>query len=427
MVYNINMNIASIIISVVIALFGFAGGGGSSSGGGGGGSSSGGSSSYSSSSSSGDSDCEGVECVVGFAFVVVVMVVIALISNSSTKKSLEKSRKKRQLANNSTPQEQQIHAESERIFRAYQEDWSSFNTANIATYTTPRYNNHVLLMLELLRDLHRINKVSSLTVDVVYLKTPVSDSTELPARVDVEFEFGGLDEVLDAHTKKVLYSNRAVAATETWNFIYDGNTLKLDGISQPTESHSHLIRSLAEFSSQYNLYYSPDWGRYALPSRGLIFSNSSMASSDVNNHIIGKWDNLLTQLYTYSAIPGDPSTYYLVGQITLPKSYLGVIVKSRRQNLKVMKRLDKSYDKFELEWPEFNKRYEVYAASADALPAFELLNPKFMEYIYSKNPNLSLEVADNTIYIFANIKSVTEQDYADLLDVLTAAHKELKE
>ena len=212
-----------------------------------------------------------------------------------------------------------------------------------------------------------------------------------------------------------------------WRFIYDGTTLKLDGISQPTESSGHLVKSLADFSIKNKLYYSPDWGRYALPSRGMIFDGSSMTKSDVNNHIIGKWGDLLIQLYTYAKIPGDPSLYYIVGQISVPKKYLGVIVKSKHQKLKAAKNIDKTYDKFELEWPDFNNRYEIYAAKADALPAFELLNPKFMEYLYSKNPNYSLEVADNSIYIFANISTVSEQDYADLLDILAMAYKELKQ
>ena len=191
------------------------------------------------------------------------------------------------------------------------------------------------------------------------------------------------------------------------------------------------------------MFYSPDWGRYALPARGLIFGGASMKVADINNHIIGKWhqkgavdssatsvkspgdDGLLVQLYTYAEYPGVAnSSYYIVGQINVPKDYLGVIVKSRAFN--TSRKPDKSYEKFELEWNDFNDRYDVYAASRDALPAFELLNPKFMEYLYSKNPNYSLEVVDNVIYIYAQLKNITEQDYAELLEVLEKAYAELK-
>ena len=49
-----------------------------------------------------------------------------------------------------------------------------------------------------------------------------------------------------------------------------------------------------------------------------------------------------------------------------------------------------------------------------------------MEKLYAKNPSYNLEVAENSIYIFANIRTVTEKDYADLLEILQLAHKELK-
>ena len=93
---------------------------------------------------------------------------------------------------------------------------------------------------------------------------------------------------------------------------------------------------------------------------------------------------------------------------------------------KTTKRPDKSYEKFELEWPDFNNRYNVYAAKRDALPAFELLNPKFMEYLYDKKLNYNIEVVDNVIYIFANVRNATEENYAELLDILNYAYKELE-
>ncbi len=351
--------------------------------------------------------------------IVIIAVVIAVSVHDNKTKIKSKIAR-----NNSTPEEKFIHAEAEKIFKAYQADWTALDSTKIAVYTTPEYHEHATYQLELLKNLHRVNKVSNLKINYVCLLTPVNDKTPLPANIRVEFGFNGLDEVIDNAKNKTLYKNNAVGVSETWNFIYDGKSLKLSGISQPTESSAHLIRSLANFANKNHLYYSPDWGRYALPARGLIFGGSSMSVADINNHIIGKWGDLLIQLYTYSKVPGDPSTYYLVGQINVSKDYLGVIVKSKKY--KTHEKPDKSYDKFEMEWPDFNERYEVYAASRDALPAFELLNPKFMEYLYDKNLNYNLEVADNVIYIFASVRNITEADYAELLDVLKLAHKELK-
>ena len=413
------MNIVAIITSIAIIFFGFAGGGGSSSGGGGGGGGGGhssyhSSSSHSSSSSSGSSD-DSDWAVTLVVFGIIVFIVILCSAGSSKSKFKDY---------NSTKQEKQIHEAADHIFKSYQEDWSEFRLDDIKTFTTPQYYQHATLMLELLKNLHRANKVSKLKVRKVYLLDPVNDQTSLPANIRVAFDFSGLDEVITDDGDK-LYSAYVPNAVETWNFVYDGENLKLSGIAQPTESAPHLIKSLANFAKENKLFYSPDWGRYALPARGLIFGGASMKIADINNHVIGKWGDLLVQLYSYAESPDlGTSSYYIVGQINVPKDYLGVIVKSRQ--FKTGRKPDKSYDKFELEWNEFNDRYDVYAASRDALPAFELLNPKFMEYLYSKNPSYNLEVVDNVIYIYANIRNITEQDYAELLEVLQKAYDELK-
>jgi len=410
------MNIAAIVTSLAIIFMGFAGGGGSSSGGGGGGGSSSYHSSSSSSYSSSSSD-SGEDDPVLLLSIFVVIIIIVLFSVGSAKKKYQD--------HNSTEAEKQIHEQAKNIFESYQKDWGDFNYENIQKYTTPYYYQHASLMLDLLKNLHRTNQVSKLKVAKVYLAQPVDAQTALPVNLNVTFAFSGLDEVIDTNTNQKLYSSYASYAFETWNFIYDGSSLKLAGISQPTESAPHLVKSLADFAKTNNLFYSPDWGRYALPSRGLIFGGASMKIADINNHVIGKWGDLLVQLYTYAPTPGQStSSYYIVGQINVPKEYLGVIVKSRQ--FKSGAKPDKSYEKFEMEWGEFNDRYEVYAASRDALPAFELLNPKFMEYLYSKNPSYSLEVVDNVIYIYANIKTVTEKDYQDMLEVLKKAYDELK-
>lgn len=399
---------------LIMSFMGLAGGGGSSSGGGGGGSSFSGGSSYSSSGGSGGS----ADDPVAFFVALGVFALIVIISLISGKKFSYKD-------HNSTQEEKDIHKKAEEIFKSYQSDWSNFNYENIKTYAAKQYYVHACLMLDLLKDLHRVNKVSKLKLRKVYLLDPIPDGTSFPIHIRVAYVFDALDEVFDTKTNQQLYHANVSYGTETWNFIYDGTELRLEGISQPTESSPHLIKSLAAFAKDNQLYYSPDWGRYALPARGLIFNTASMKVADINNHVIGKWGDLLVQLYTYAPTPGQStSSYYLVGQLNVPKDYLGVIVKSKK--FKVGTKPDKSYEKFELEWNDFNDRYEVFAASRDALPAFELLNPKFMEFLYSKNPAYNLEVVDNIIYIYLNVKNVTEADYAELLSVLSAAHNELK-
>lgn len=412
------MNIAAIVISAVIAIFGFAGGGGSSSGGGGGGGGGGSHSSSHSSShrSSSSSSSDDADPILGLFTIALIVFILFACMKGSKKLNLKDY--------NSTAEEKEIHRQAEEIFKSYQADWSDFNTKSIKKYATAHYYKHAELMLALLKNLHRANKVSKLKVRKVYLLDSVNENTGTPAHLRIAFSFSGLDEVVEDDGNK-LYSQYVSSAVETWDFIYDGKTIKLSGISQPTESAPHLVRSLAKFADQNDLFYSPDWGRYALPKRGLIFGGASMSVADINNHVIGKWGDLLIQLYTYAEYPGKyKDSYYLVGQINVPKDYLGVIVKSKK--FKAGKKPDKSYEKFELEWNEFNDRYEVYAASRDALPAFELLNPKFMEYLYSKNPSYNLEVVDNVIYIYVGVTNVTEAEYTELLEILKKAYDELK-
>lgn len=422
-----------ILTSLVISLFGFAGGGGSSSGGGGGGSShSSSSSSHSSSSSSSGGGSGGSSEFSAFSFILVMGIYVGtfVLITTASKKASERRKKAEEdrlnsLDHNSSEKEQWIHDEAERIFVAYQQDWSDYNLENIKKYTTDRYFEHASLMLDAIDRTGRRNVVLNLRVSRVILYDKVEDRVSSPVKLKVMFKFSGIDTIEGAKDKNLIHSDAASNVIEYWNFIYDGETLKLDGIVQSTESTPHLLESIANFSNENGLFYSPDWGRLALPTNGLIFPGSSILSTaDVNNHVVGKWKDCLVQMYTYSAIPGYAGSYYIVGQINVKKRYEGVIVESKAAKLKVKK--PKGYEKFEFEWNDFNKRYTVYASSKDALPAFELLNPGFMEKLYAKNLPYNLEVKDNAIYIFAKVKSAKEEDYKELFDILSEAYKELK-
>lgn len=419
------MKVFLILATMVISLFGFAGGGGSSSGGGGGGgggsSSGGGSSGHSSSSYSSGGGGLRWQDFVGFSLVFVIVIIFGLfIPEKVTERKKLKARDR-----NNTKQEKWIHKEAERIFIQYQHDWSHYNLENIQKYTTDRYFQHASLMLDAIDRMNRRNVVSNLKINMTILCDSVNDETKLPVTVEVMFRFGGTDSLVDTKMIKIINSDNARGVVEYWNLVYDGKELKLDGIAQSTESTPHLISSIATFAKRRNLFYSPDWGRLALPTKGLIFDGHDvLKNADINNHVIGKWNDCLIQIYTYSAIPKNPDSYYIVGQVNIPKSYEGVIVEAEKAKLKVTK--PKGYDKFDMEWGDFNRRYNVFAASKDALPAFELLNPKFMERLYERNLPYNLEVKDNTIYIFAKVKEAKKEDYTELLDVLSEAFKELK-
>lgn len=434
-----------IFTSMALSLMGFAGGGGSSSGGGGSSSSGGGSSfsggsSYSSSHSSShsSSDYDGdpnfrdflfAITVISFVFMSVYLVNKYTVSEKKAKplSAGEKGQMIASLTNtdyNKTEQEKWIHEEAERIFVFYQEDWGNFNYKRIQNYTTDRYYQHACLMLDAIGRMNRKNVVSDLSVHKVCLFTEVGEHPKLPMSVLTMIKFSGVDEIVDSKTGKTIHKDRASGIVEFWRFIYDGKTLKLEEISQSTESSPHLVENIEKFANDNRLFYSPDWGRLALPTDGLIFNEAGLYSADVNNHVIGRWRNALVQLYTYSEKPDVPDSYYLVGQINVPKEYKGVIIESKEAKIKIKKPY--AYQSFKMEWNDFNDRYEVYAASEDSLTAFELLNPSFMERLYERNLPYTLEVVGNTICFFANVSEAREEDYAELFDVLTEAFEELK-
>ena len=407
--------------TVILNFFGLAGGGGSSSGGGGGGGSSSSSSSHSSSSSS-SSGSSGGGSFIGTLFGIAIYALFILIIIKS-RKATPSNRGEYIIDHNKTEQSKKVHELAEQTFYNYQKDWSEFNIENIKNYTTESYFEHAKLMLEALKDAGRKNVVSSVKVITTSLDKEILDETTVPVDCRIKVTFSANDEVVEAKTGKSLFSKDYHGINETWNFVYDNGNLKLSGISQPTESSEHLYQNMAKFAHENGLFYSPDWGRYCLPDKGLIFDPTSLYTADVNNHIIGKWGEVLVQLYTYAPVPGKtPSSYYVVGQLNVPKEYLGIIVKYKKFRAKK----PSDYDKFELEWNDFNNRYEVFASSKDALPAFELLEPKFMADLYDRNLNYNIEVIGNAIYIFAPVNQAKEEDYRELFNVLVEAYKRLK-
>ena len=279
-------------------------------------------------------------------------------------------------------------------------------------------------MLNALEEIKRKNTASEVKINKLCLFTPVNDESVLPIKVLVMVKFSGLDELFDLKTDERLYCERGSGMVEFWHFIYDGKTLLLDDISQTTESSPHLVKELEAFAKEKGLFYSPDWGRLMLPTQGLIFTKRGLVTADVNNYILGQWGKGLVQLYTYSEKPAEPDSYFLVGQINVPKSYAGVIVEAKSSKYKVVK--PEGYTMFEMEWGEFNKKYNVYAADEDALTAFELLNPKVIAMVYEKSLPYNLEVIGNTIYFFAKVSEAKEEDYAEMLEILADAFEILK-
>jgi len=353
----------------------------------------------------------------GAVFMIVSMVVIFAIVIISNKK--KGSRSRLQLADLSP--EKQVYVD---IFKKYQHDWQEKNLPSIKTYTTPEYYKRAGLMLLALDQLHRKNEIE---IGKIYGATIANRDDGSAAAT---FVCDATDILLDEKNGHKLNTNHYKGYTETWIFKKgaDGQPL-LDAINPATIAPHTLRAEMQSWAEQNKMFYSPDWGTLTLPRRGVIFASSTFRTADINNHCIGLYEGDLVQLYTYSPttnvqVNGAPHPQYLVGQIAMPKSYGGILVMPNR----LVDKKPRGYKKYQLEWSEFNKRYDVFATDLDKVASFELLNPQFMEFLHDKvDFKITLEVVDNIIYFYAKgIKNTRPENYKTMLEILRRAHKELK-
>lgn len=313
-----------------------------------------------------------------------------------------------------------------QVFNRFQYDWGNSDTESIRQYTTQRYANHVGLMLYAMNQMGRKNLMTDLQISEIIL-TDAHDSADNQAdRVSVGILAQANDRLIETATGKQLMVDNSEFG-EQWNFVRDGNIWRLDSIDQETEESTMIIQSLKQFAAVNHMYFSPDWGKLLLPTRGELFKHG-FVGTDINNHIIGFWTgDLLVQLYTYKFIVDNNQTNYLVGQVNVPKSYGGILIERNDEGI-FSKRLKapSGYKKVTLEWGDFNKRYRVYATDENQVTSFELLNPSFMAWLYDNNLKVNIEVVDNIIYLYAKISLGEQQRYAEMMEILQRSHKELK-
>ncbi len=319
--------------------------------------------------------------------------------------------------------EQAIISYATTVFNRFQYDWERLDLTSIQQYTTPNYARHVGLMLYSLQQMGRVNQMSNVSISEAVITQAYDDQNNQNDRVSVGFVASADDKLIE--NGSLIYRS-AEEFGEQWNFVRSGNGWLLDGIDQATEDSVQFIASMRQFAAQYNMYFSPDWGHLLLPTRGELFKRGFQVA-DINNHIIGFWTgNLLVQLYTYNKPIGeDNMEYYIVGQVNLPKSYGGILVE--RPDSRLLKRFKapSGYKKVQMEWGDFNKRYQVYATDENQVTSFELLNPSFMAWLYDQNIKVNIEVVDNVVYLYSRIAE-GEMRYAEMMDILQKSHKELK-
>ena len=320
----------------------------------------------------------------------------------------------------------------QNVFLAYQRDWSNLNIAATSAYLTERYGNHVNLMLTAFRESGRVNNTIVHRVDLIEITDATNSDDNAQDQFTAHIMADITDQLIDSTNGRVMSSSR-FKLSEDWLFRRDGNSWRLDGINPSTAAERTRAGSIQRFAESSGAYYSLDWGRMLLPSRGQIFGGSVYKTADVNNHVIGRMqstgrifaDDVIYQIYTYSQKPYDNSrVVYLVGQMFVPKLYGNILL--CRTDIKGSHRKPFGLRQIDMEWGEFNNKFRVYATSAEQVTAFELLHPAMMQTLVDAPFAINIEVIDNAIYFYAPLSRTSAKDYQAMLSVLQAAYRELK-
>ncbi len=311
------------------------------------------------------------------------------------------------------------------VFMRYQQDWSLSNLQSLATYTTPSYYKHASLMLQALSELKRQNEMANVKILQIML-VEVNDAADNNLDTfTVAVEAEAQDKLIDLTTNKELFKT-SETFTEYWVFQRNLDSWLLDRIDQSTAAKLLADTSLGQFASSNNMFYSLDMGWLYLPKNGILFKNGKFGISDINNHVIGTYNGRLVQLYSYIAAVANKDGQLTVAQLSVPKSYGGIIIRPKKSLMLrgIFGGKPKGYKQYKFEWPDFNKRYDVFATDADRLATFELLNPGFMAYLYDADSKATIEVADNTIYLYKGSQRLSAKDYQTFLTILLKAFKE---
>ena len=319
-----------------------------------------------------------------------------------------------------------LNKQATDTFQQYQTDWSGNNSEAMKAYMTPRYFYHNQLMILALQQLKRRNEVGQPLINSLDLVDINDDEDNTKDSFTMLISAKAVDDLLDETTNSLIFRDTK-PFKEFWKFIRTENShWLLDGIAQTTEDLNMRNNVIADFAKANNYCYSPDWGWLLLPNRGQLFNGGKFGTSDINNHVIGVYNDTLIQLYNYIPNPSTSSTAkdnYIIAQVALPKTYGNIVVRKKRA-LSIMG--IKGLTRISMEWGDFNKRYEVWASDMERVTSFELLNPSFMVKLQELPFELNIEVVDNIVYLYSNKTEATAQTYESLLQILYQAFKEMR-
>ena len=309
---------------------------------------------------------------------------------------------------------------AKKTFMRYQTDWSARRSDRMQAYLTPYYYQHASLLVQILRDMKRQDSMDDITISDATIVNAHDNQDDAHDWFTVAITAQAKDVLTDTTTNETLFTDTS-PFTEYWTFQRSGNTWLLGGISQATADPLALNGQLRSLAQQHGYFYSLDMGWLFIPRRGQLFGGAKFGTSDINNHIVGLYNNqILTQIYTYSKV--QDATPYVIAQVTVPRQYGNIVVRRK----KFLTGGIRGLEKVETEWTDFNKKYSVYASRPDQATSFELLNPTYMEQLEALPFEVNIEVVDSSIYLYTTDQAASLEVYQQMLDILHKAFKELR-
>jgi len=318
--------------------------------------------------------------------------------------------------------EEKLVEHAKRVFMQYQKDWSNLNIQAMQGYLTPHYYSHASLLAYTLKAMGRRDDMRDVKIQDAIILGVQNDTDDARDAFTIGITAQANDQLINTVTDQEIFTDRK-PFTEYWTFQRSGSTWLLGGISQATADPYALNGQLRTFAQQHGYYYSLDMGWLFIPQRGQLFGEARFGVSDINNHIVGMYNNqMLVQLYSYVKNPQNSLKPYVIAQVNVPKQYGNIVVRRK----KMLRMGIRGLEKVETEWTQFNDKYEVFASSAEQATSFELLNPTYMEQLEALPFEVSIEVVDNIIYLYTDELTATLEVYEAMLDLVNKAFKELR-
>ena len=386
----------------------FARGGGGGSGGGGGGGGSGGGS------------CYGWEsCSISIGLRILIPLCVFLYAQYVRRQKIKKAEKVIAHAEATDPawQEKALTDRVSEVFSLFENDWSNSNTEAMKAYCMSTFQDKMALDLAALTLQKRKNQMTKIKLISVAILEADDSADNTQDHFTAEVYAYAYDQLIDTITGKILMTDDK-SFTEYWSFMRDGDIWKLDNIRQVTEEKNKLEASVSLFAKRNGFHYDPDFGWLMMPNKGVIFNYSNFKTSDINNHVIGKYKDKIVEFYTFipNATNGSTSPNFLVAQTTLPVSYNDILVRRKR---KFFNFAPGGLRTIETESNDFNKKFCLYAHPNDQINSFVLLAPDFMEEVYSLPFELNIEIVGSFLYFYVEGRSSVDED--DMMRLLSKA------